>query len=175
MAGELVHRLQAELDGAEADGCRPLLDGGVELSQRQHRLPIGLLVEGDRHSKARWVIVDIGAMVQDQPFAGNDLEVVEAAVEQGAVPGDHVEARPAAGAHVHLPDGAGEPVGAEPLAEGIGIGPRREHRVAGSVENSNEDDLTVESPRRRVGDGRGAAHGFSNVGGGAVRSDVRRR
>jgi hypothetical protein len=32
MVGELLHRLDAELDSAEADGCMPLLDGRVELS-----------------------------------------------------------------------------------------------------------------------------------------------
>ena len=47
MASELLHRLQTELDSAEADLCISLLDGWVELPQRQHRLSIGLFVEGD--------------------------------------------------------------------------------------------------------------------------------
>jgi hypothetical protein len=34
MASELVHRLQTELDRAEADACFSLLGGWVELSQR---------------------------------------------------------------------------------------------------------------------------------------------
>ena len=128
-----------------------------------------------RHPEARRVVVDVGPVIHHQPLDGNDLEVVEAIREHGAVSGDHVEARSTSRAHVHLADGAGEPIGTEPLAEGIRIGPRGEHRVACGVENSNEDDLTIERPRRRIGDGRGTAHGFSDVGGDAVRSDVRRR
>jgi len=45
MASELVHRLQTEFDSAEAESCASLLDGWVELSQGQHRLPGGLFVE----------------------------------------------------------------------------------------------------------------------------------
>src|SRR5215211_5271976 len=138
MASELLHRLQTELDGAAADACIALFDGWVELSQRQHRLSIGLFVEGQRHSKACWVIVGVGAVIQDKPFAGNELEVVEAIREHGAVSGGHVEARSAARAHFHLSDCAGEAIGAEPLAEGICVGPRSEHRFACGVENSNE-------------------------------------
>ena len=130
-----------------------LLDGRVELAQRQHRLSIGLLVEDDRHPEACRVIVDVGPVIQHQPLDRNDFEVVEAIRVHGAVSGNHVEARSTSRAHVHLADRAGEPIGTEPLAEGIGIGPRGEHRVARGVENSNEDDLTIERPRRRIGDG----------------------
>jgi len=52
MASELLHRLQTELDSAEADGCNSLLDGWVKLPQRQHRLSIGLFIEDNRHSEA---------------------------------------------------------------------------------------------------------------------------
>jgi len=83
MTSELVHRLQTEFDSAEAEFCFSLLDGWVELSQGQHRLPVGLFVEGDRHSEACRVIVGVGAVIQDQPFAWNDLEVVEAIREHG--------------------------------------------------------------------------------------------
>ena len=153
MASELVHRLQTEFHSAEADLFVSLLDGWVELSQRQHRLPIVLFVEGYRHSEACWVIIDVGAVIQYQSLAWNDLEIVEAIGEHGAVAGGDVEARSAARAHVHLSDCAGEALGAKPLAEGICIGPRGEHRFACSVKNSNEHDLTIQSPRRRVGDG----------------------
>ena len=155
--------------------CVSPLDGWVKLPQRQHRLSIGLFVEGDRHSEACRVIVGVGPVIQHQPLDWNDFEVVEAIREHGAVSGGHVEARSTSRAHVHLSDSAAEPIGTKPLAEGIRIGPRGEHRFACGVKNSNEDDLTIESPRRRIGDGRGTAHGFSNVGGDAVRSDVRRR
>ena len=59
MASELLHRLQTELDSAETDLCISLLDGWVELPQRQHRLSIGLFIEDNRHSEACWVIVDV--------------------------------------------------------------------------------------------------------------------
>jgi hypothetical protein len=173
MVGELLHRLETELDSAEADGRSSLLDGWVELSQRQHRFPVGLFIEDNCHSEACRVIVDIGPVIQHQPLDWNDFEVIEAIRVHGAVCGRNVEARSTSWAHVHLSDGAGEPIGTKPLAEGIRIGPREEHRVACGVENSNEDDLTIESPRRRIGDDRGSAHGCSNVGGDAVRSDVR--
>jgi hypothetical protein len=39
MVSELLHRLQTELDSAEADGCISLLDGWVELPQRQTVFP----------------------------------------------------------------------------------------------------------------------------------------
>ena len=158
MVSELLHRLQTELDRAEADGCSSLLDGWVKLPQRQHRLSIGLFVEGQRHSEAGRVIVGVGPVIQHQPLDWNDFEVVEAIREHGAVSGSHVEARSTSRAHVHLSDSAGEPIGTKPLAEGIRIGPRGEHRFACGVKNSNEDDLTIESPRRRIGDGRGTAH-----------------
>ncbi|HEY5874981.1 MAG TPA: hypothetical protein VIT64_06750, partial [Ilumatobacteraceae bacterium] len=74
MVSELLHRLQTELDRAEADACISLLDGWVELPQRQHRLSIGLFVEGQRHSEARRVIVDVGAVIQHQFLGWNDFE-----------------------------------------------------------------------------------------------------
>ena len=64
MVSKLLHRLQTELDGAEADGCSSLLDGWVELPQRQHRLSIGLLIEDNCHAEACRVIVDVGAVIQ---------------------------------------------------------------------------------------------------------------
>jgi hypothetical protein len=158
MVSELLHRLQTELDRAEAEFCISLLHGWVELPQRQHRLSIGLLIEDNCHSEACRVIVDVGAVIQHQPLAWIDFEVVEAIRVHGAVSGNHVEARSTSRAHVHLSDSAGEPIGTKPLAEGIRIGPRGEHRFACGVKNSNKDDLTIESPRRRIGDGRGTAH-----------------
>src|SRR5262245_5720731 len=44
MESELLHRLQTEFDRAEADRCVSLLNGWVELSQGQHRLPVALFV-----------------------------------------------------------------------------------------------------------------------------------
>src|SRR3954447_19804977 len=110
MASKLRHRLQTELDSTEADDCVTLFDGWVQLSQCQHRLSIGLFVEGDGHSESCRIIVDVGAVVEDQPLGWNDLEVVEATRVQGAVRGGHVEARSAAWPHVHLSDDAGESV-----------------------------------------------------------------
>ena len=86
MVGELLHRLQTERNSAEAEFCVTLLDGRVELAQRQHRLSIVLFVEGDRHSKACRVIVGVEPVIQHQPLGGNDFEVVEAIREHGAVP-----------------------------------------------------------------------------------------
>ena len=59
MVSELLHRLQTEFDRAEADACISLLDGWVELAQRQHRLSIGLFIEDNGYSKACRVIVDV--------------------------------------------------------------------------------------------------------------------
>src|ERR1700681_673446 len=113
--------------------------------------------------------------MQHPPLDSNEFEVVKAIREHGAVSGSYVEARSTSRAHVHLSDSAGEPIGTKPLAEGSRVGPGGEHRFACGVKDSNEDDLTIASPGRRIGDGRGTAHGFSNVSGDAVRSDVRRR
>src|SRR4051812_15768387 len=96
MISELLHRLQTELDSTEADACFSLFDGWVKLSQCQHRLSIGLFVKGDRHSESCGVIVDVGAVVEDQPLGRDDLEVVEATGIRGAFRGGHVEARSAA-------------------------------------------------------------------------------
>jgi len=60
MVSELLHRLQTELDSAEADGCISLLDGWVERPQRRHRLSIGLFIEDNCHSEACRVIVGVG-------------------------------------------------------------------------------------------------------------------
>src|SRR4249920_385160 len=60
VVSELLHRLQTELDSAEADGSISQVDGWVELPERQHRLSVGLLIEGQRHSEARWIIVGVG-------------------------------------------------------------------------------------------------------------------
>jgi hypothetical protein len=70
MARELLHRLQTEIDRAEADLCISLLDGRVELPQGQHRLSVGLFVEGDRHSKAGRVVVDVGTVVRTSRVLG---------------------------------------------------------------------------------------------------------
>ena len=51
MVSQFLQRLQTELDSAEADGCISLLDGRVELPQRQYRLSIGLLIQDNCHSK----------------------------------------------------------------------------------------------------------------------------
>ncbi len=107
MVSELLHRLQTELDSAEADLCVSLLDGWVELPQRRHRLSIGLYIEDNRHSEACRVVVGVG--------------------------------------------------------------------LACGVKNADQDDLTINSPRRRIGDDRVTAPGFSDVGVDAVWSDVRRR
>jgi hypothetical protein len=41
MVSELLHRLQTELDSAEADGCISLLDGWVELDLLGARPSLG--------------------------------------------------------------------------------------------------------------------------------------
>src|SRR5262245_54630715 len=51
VASELVHRLQADLDGTEADGRVPLLDCRVELAQREDRLAVVLRVEQQCHAE----------------------------------------------------------------------------------------------------------------------------
>jgi hypothetical protein len=75
--------------------------------------------------------------------------VVVVVVGQTGCPvcGNHVEARSTSGAYVHLSESADEPTGAEPLAEGIRIGPRSEHRFACGVKNSNEDERRVGSDK----------------------------
>ena len=64
MMSELLHRLQTELDSAEADGCNSLFDGWVELPQRQYCLSIGLFIEDNCHSEACRVIVGVGPVIE---------------------------------------------------------------------------------------------------------------
>jgi hypothetical protein len=72
MVSELLHRLQTEFDRAEAEFCISLLDGWVELPQRQHRLSIGLLIEDNCHSEACRVVVGsamVGVLLMASPMS----------------------------------------------------------------------------------------------------------
>lgn len=70
MFRQLPQSLKPEFNCAESDDGFSLFDRGMDLPQRHHRLPIGLLVEGYGHAESTGVIVDIASMIEDESTIG---------------------------------------------------------------------------------------------------------
>src|SRR5687768_18233244 len=92
MSRELVERLGAVLDRSKSDRLVAARLGRMHLAQGDDRLAVGLLVEGQQHSKRRRVFIPVGTVIDLDKGGRLQPEKRHAAAVTRSVWRNHVEA-----------------------------------------------------------------------------------
>ena len=117
----------------------------MQLPQRQHRLLVLLLIEGDRDEKTIRIIILIGTVVERQPIKGRNFCVFNAVAIDCPVGSLKLEAPATAHAKIEFKRRRRESAGAKPLVERRLIRKRFKDRLFFRGQNTREHNLTLQN------------------------------